>query len=81
MVLADYFPDSPAPPIAEMRTDRIMYGTDFPNIPYAWDRELKRLCSLDLPQDKLARILGENAKDFFLCNEAVRLPQGHRRFT
>lgn len=65
MVLADYFPHCPAPPIAQMRADRIMYGTDFPNIPYAWDRELKRLCRLDLPEDKLALILGENAKEFF----------------
>jgi hypothetical protein len=25
------------------RLDRIMYVSDFPNIPYAWDRELKWL--------------------------------------
>ena len=23
--------------------DRLLYGTDFPNIPYAWDRELVKL--------------------------------------
>lgn len=65
MVLADYFPDCELPPLAEMRTERIMYGTDFPNIPYAWDRELKRLCGLGLSEDKLALILGENAREFF----------------
>jgi hypothetical protein len=65
MVIADYFPHCPAPPIVEMRADRIMYGSDFPNIPYAWDREIKRLCSLNLSEGSLALILGENAQEFF----------------
>jgi hypothetical protein len=42
-----------------------MYGTDFPNIPYAWDRELKKLAQMDLPRETLANILSKNAQAFF----------------
>jgi uncharacterized protein len=65
MILADYFPGQDVPHLSEMRCDRIMYGTDFPHLPYAWDRELKRLYELDLPDDSLAMILSENATKFF----------------
>jgi predicted TIM-barrel fold metal-dependent hydrolase len=47
------------------RPERILYGTDFPNIPYAWDRELKKLLALDLPPDWLEGILGRNALALF----------------
>ncbi len=50
MVLADYFLNHPPPPLIEMRTDRIMYGSDFPNIPYAWDREIKAIQKMNLPK-------------------------------
>ena len=70
MTLADYLPNANPVPLSDMRVDRIMYGTDFPNIPYAWDRELKRLCELGLPEESLVLILGENAVRFFsvLCS-------------
>ncbi len=65
MILADYFPGQDVPNISEMRCDRIMYGTDFPHLPYAWDRELKRLYELNLPEHSLAKILAQNATEFF----------------
>jgi hypothetical protein len=65
MALAGYFPAPPPPPLASFRPDRILYGTDFPNIPYAWDRELKRLAACGLGDRDLARILGENALALF----------------
>ena len=65
MTLAEYLPTNYFPNLSAMRADRIIYGTDFPNIPYAWDRELKRLCKLNLPEELLALILGQNAKDLF----------------
>jgi predicted TIM-barrel fold metal-dependent hydrolase len=65
MTLADYLPNTNPVPLTAMREDRIMYGTDFPNIPYAWDRELKRLSALGLPEEKLKGILGGNARQFF----------------
>lgn len=64
MMLAGYLPFGNLPNLAEMRADRIMYGTDFPAIPYAWDRELKRLVSMDLPQETLELILGGTAMEF-----------------
>ncbi|MBI4965210.1 MAG: amidohydrolase [Desulfomonile tiedjei] len=65
MVLADYFPLSSPPSLGDMRADRIMYGTDVPNIPYAWDREIKKLCQMGLPTESLDLILAKNARKFF----------------
>ena len=65
MMLADYLPGADPPPLSDLRPDRIMYGTDFPNIPYAWDRELKKLAEMDLPQETLSNILSRNAQAFF----------------
>jgi predicted TIM-barrel fold metal-dependent hydrolase len=52
-------------PLNEMRIDRIMYGSDFPNLPFAWDRELKWIHKTRLPDKFLERFLGKNAIDFF----------------
>jgi predicted TIM-barrel fold metal-dependent hydrolase len=61
---ADYF-DIPFPMQAiEVRPDRIMYGTDFPNIPYAWDREITQLARR-WPEETLEAVLGVNAQRFF----------------
>lgn len=44
------------------RPDRLLYGTDFPNLPYAWDRELRRLLERGgLGEEALAGLLGGNA--------------------
>ncbi len=66
MMLADFFPGLAFPDIQAFRADRVMYGTDFPNIPYNWDRELKRISGLDLSRERLDRFLNRNALDFFL---------------
>jgi predicted TIM-barrel fold metal-dependent hydrolase len=68
MVLAEYLPMDFFPDLAEFRNDRIMFGTDFPNLPYAWDREIKRLVQQNLTRDALAKILGENAFEFYQIN-------------
>ena len=47
------------------RADRVMYGSDFPNIPYAWDRELKWLNQSSLTLENLEPILYKNAEIFF----------------
>jgi len=65
MMLADYFPIREPVNLNTYRSDRVMYGSDFPNIPYAWDRELKWLRNSGLPQEKLEWILGKSAADFF----------------
>jgi len=48
--------------------DRIMYGSDFPNIPYAWDRELKWLETSGLTNDILEWILKKSTDHFFELN-------------
>ena len=65
MVLTDYFHIEDRIDLKHYRTDRIMYGSDFPNIPYAWDRELKWLRDADLSDRELELILGGNAVEFF----------------
>ena len=66
MTLAGFFgDDTRAFQIAEEHADRIMYGTDFPNIPYAWDRELVRLAARGFDDETLAALLGGTARTFY----------------
>ena len=60
MTVGGYFPVPLPRQALEVRPERILYGTDFPNIPYAWDRELKALTGLKLAEDALAGVLGGN---------------------
>ena len=65
MTLADYF-DVPEPAwLLRVRPDRIIYGTDFPNLPYAWDREVVRIARMGLPEPDLAALLGGNARALY----------------
>jgi hypothetical protein len=65
MMLAGYFPEPPPDRLWRARPERVMYGTDFPNIPYAWDRELRRLAAAGLGDEALASVLGGTAREFF----------------
>jgi predicted TIM-barrel fold metal-dependent hydrolase len=65
MTLSDYLFLDFKSDLGALRKDRIIFGTDFPNLPYAWDRELKRLCKMNLSQRSLGLILGRNAKTLF----------------
>jgi len=65
MALADYFPVPTPRRLLEARPERILYGTDFPNIPYAWDRELVKLLEMKLKPEALEGILGANAMALF----------------
>ena len=65
MALADYLPIRNPIKLDDMRLDRIMYGSDFPNIPYAWDREIKWFKERNFPHESIELILGKNAFDFF----------------
>ena len=69
MMLADYFHLNVPPRILQVRPDRIMYGSDFPNLPYAWDRELARIERCGLSTEALERLLGTNARAFFGVSE------------
>jgi uncharacterized protein len=65
MAITDYLPGRNPVSLSEMRMERILYGSDFPNIPYAWDRELKELGGLFQDSRNLEQILGQNAKELF----------------
>lgn len=72
MVITDYFPIEEKIDLGRYRSDRIMYGSDFPNIPYPWDRELKALKTAGISDDVLEKICSKNAVDFF----SLKLPPG-----
>lgn len=65
MMLAGYFPYETRWDLVEARPERVMYGTDFPNIPYAWDRELVRLAERITDEGVLAQVLGGTARGLF----------------
>ena len=65
MVLTDYFPLAEVVDLRDYRPERIMYGSDFHNIPYAWDRELKCLDGAGLERSALDRLLWQNAAEFY----------------
>ncbi len=46
-------------------TDRLLYGTDYPNIPYPVETELKAILKMDPGEEVLRRILLENAQKLF----------------
>jgi predicted TIM-barrel fold metal-dependent hydrolase len=68
MTLADYLPFENVPDLAKIRPDRLIFGSDFPNLPYAWDRELKRIARLNLTAERLKKLLGQNAAEFYAIN-------------
>ena len=65
MTLADYLPFDNIPNLSQMRADRLIFGSDFPNLPYAWDRELQRIGRLKLTPERLSRLLSQNAVEFY----------------
>lgn len=65
MMLAGYFPDRPTVEFIARWSDRIMYGSDFPNLPYAWDRELNGLVAMGLEPAQVGAIAGGNARKLY----------------
>jgi len=51
--------------IVERHPDRVLYGTDFPNLPYAWDREIRRIVARPLDNAARAGIFSGNARRVF----------------
>lgn len=65
MVITDYFQFPEKIDLGRYRPDRLMYGSDFPNIPYAWDRELKVLARAGISRDSMEKICSGNAAAFY----------------
>lgn len=62
MAIGGFFPNPVQREWFLENPDRILFGTDFPNIPYAWDREKKALEAMTLGPDLEGKILFENAQ-------------------
>ncbi len=66
MMLSGYFPGAEDPTwLLRAHPERVLFGTDFPNLPYAWDRELRAIEALRLGERGRAALLGENARRLF----------------
>lgn len=65
MVLCRFFPVTIERNLLIGHADRILYGTDYPHIPYEIERELKALLAMDLGDDIARKILFENARKLF----------------
>lgn len=63
MAVGGYFSYQPDLEILRRNPGRILYGTDFPNLPYEWTRELRVIESLKLPHE--AELLGGLAARLF----------------
>ncbi|MFJ1702044.1 amidohydrolase family protein [Kitasatospora sp. NPDC088346] len=70
MVFTDFterttpFPPAELPRLAALR-DRVLFGSDFPNIPYGYPHALHALARLDLGEDWLRAVCHHNAAGLF----------------
>jgi hypothetical protein len=65
MMLGGYFAIDDALRWVKARPDRVLFGTDFPNIPYAWDREARAVAQAGLRDVDVERLLAGNARALF----------------
>jgi predicted TIM-barrel fold metal-dependent hydrolase len=69
MALVDFWADEPTPDDLAERLlalgDRVLLGTDFPNIPYPYAHQVEALQRLDLGDDWLRRVLWHNGAELF----------------
>ncbi|MBK9261721.1 MAG: amidohydrolase [Polyangiaceae bacterium] len=65
MMVGEYFHVVNPWPSVLARPERVLFGTDFPNIPYAWDREAKAIVRAKLPDAVVEKIVGGNARELF----------------
>lgn len=56
----------PEPELLLSYQDRILYGSDFPNIPYEYTLSTKGLLNLNLPKDFYQKIFYQNSSNLFL---------------
>jgi hypothetical protein len=64
MAISGFLPGLEPPGLESYPPERILYGSDFPNIPYPWDTELKILQKSRLSEEALYRITYANALEF-----------------
>jgi predicted TIM-barrel fold metal-dependent hydrolase len=65
MMLADFF-DAPVDREKLIQyADRILYGSDYPHIPYSMEREVRGILEMDLGEEVTRKIFYENATKVF----------------
>jgi uncharacterized protein len=74
MACAGFFPPGAEPELSSLapRAGRLLYGTDFPIVPFAWDREIRRLVTLPLDVAGRRALFSENARRVYRCGLAPR---------
>ncbi len=65
LCLASYFPKAPDVTWIDRYAERIMYGSDYPILPYPYDREWRCIESMAINAKKLDAIFYHNAKGFY----------------
>ncbi len=65
MAIAGYFPKPIPIDLFPGRAARLLYGSDFPNLPYAWDRELQVIAETRLDPATRHALLYGNATRLF----------------
>lgn len=61
MALSNFLKVNLKPEWLEKHSDRILFGTDFPHLPYSWNHELEELKKMGLSQKASDQILWQNA--------------------
>lgn len=67
MAIADYFQGGPPRSLFPGKASRLLYGTDFPNLPYAWSRELSRALTEPLTEEERHALFVGNAERLFFA--------------
>lgn len=65
MAVSGFFPADAPSSLVERHASRLLYGSDFPNLPYAWDRELRRLVERPFDRPTRAAVFSGNARRVF----------------
>ncbi len=68
MAVAGYFPHPVRREWFADHADRLLFGTDFPNIPYEWSREKKAIQAMGLGEAREAKIFHGNAERLLRLN-------------
>ncbi len=72
MMAANYFATGEvADAFLARRPERVLYGTDFPNLPYAWDREARRLMTKNLDDETREQLFSKTASALFYRRETT----------